>query len=155
MTSNAGAQSIIEPKKLGFGVKEDEKQDYEVMKNSVMEEVKRIFKPEFLNRIDETIVFRVLNRTDLKQIVTLMTAELQERCKNQLQLELVVRDAAKNLIVEEAYDKKYGARPLRRKIQDEIEDRIAEQMIKGEIKSGSHIIVTTKNKEIVVTKADV
>ena len=97
----------------------------------------------------------MLNRTDLKQIVTLMTAELQERCKNQLQLELVVRDAAKNLIVEEAYDKKYGARPLRRKIQDEIEDRIAEQMIKGEIKSGSHIIVTTKNKEIVVTKADV
>ncbi len=122
MTSNAGAQSIIEPKKLGFGVKEDEKQDYEVMKNSVMEEVKRIFKPEFLNRIDETIVFRVLNRTDLKQIVTLMTAELQERCKNQLQLELVVRDAAKNLIVEEAYDKKYGARPLRRAIQTEVED---------------------------------
>ena len=155
MTSNAGAQSIIEPKKLGFGVKEDEKQDYDVMKNSVMEEVKRIFKPEFLNRIDETIVFRVLNRTDLKQIVTLMTSELQERCKNQLQIELVVRDAAKNLIVEEAYDKKYGARPLRRKIQDEIEDRIAEQMIKGEIKSGSHVVITTKNKEIVVTKVNV
>lgn len=155
MTSNAGAQSIIEPKKLGFGIKEDEKQDYDVMKNSVMEEVKRIFKPEFLNRIDETIVFRVLNRTDLKQIVTLMTSELQERCKNQLQIELVVRDAAKNLIVEEAYDKKYGARPLRRKIQDEIEDRIAEQMIKGEIKSGSHVVITTKNKEIVVTKVNV
>lgn len=155
MTSNAGAQSIIEPKKLGFGIKDDEKQDYEVMKNSVMEEVKRVFKPEFLNRIDETIVFRVLNRTDMKQIVTLMVKELQTRCKTQLQIELVVRDSAKNLIVEQAYDKKYGARPLRRKIQDEIEDRLAEQVIRGELKVGNRAIVTTKNKEIVVTKEDV
>lgn len=155
MTSNAGAQSIIEPKKLGFGIKDDEKQDYEVMKNSVMEEVKRVFKPEFLNRIDETIVFRVLNRTDMKQIVTLMVKELQTRCKTQLQIELVVRDSAKNLIVEQAYDKKYGARPLRRKIQDEIEDRLAEQVIRGELKAGNRAIVTTKNKEIVVTKEDV
>ena len=153
MTSNAGAQSIIEPKKLGFGAKEDEKQDHERMKNNVMEEVKRIFKPEFLNRIDETIVFRALNKEDMKQIITIMVHELQQRCKNQLQIELTVRDAAKAHIVEEAYDRKYGARPLRRKLQDEVEDRLAEAIIRGDIHAQDHVIVTTKNKEIVVTKA--
>lgn len=153
MTSNAGAQSIIEPKKLGFGAKEDEKQDHERMKNNVMEEVKRIFKPEFLNRIDETIVFRALNKEDMKQIMTIMVRELQQRCKDQLQIELTVRDAAKAHIVEEAYDRKYGARPLRRKLQDEVEDRLAEAIIRGDIHAQDHVIVTTKNKEIVVTKA--
>ena len=153
MTSNAGAQSIIEPKKLGFGAKEDEKQDHERMKNNVMEEVKRIFKPEFLNRIDETIVFRALNKEDMKQIITIMVHELQQRCKDQLQIELTVRDAAKAHIVEEAYDRKYGARPLRRKLQDEVEDRLAEAIIRGDIHAQDHVIVTTKNKEIVVTKA--
>ena len=153
MTSNAGAQSIIEPKKLGFGAKEDKKQDHERMKNNVMEEVKRIFKPEFLNRIDETIVFRALNKEDMKQIITIMVHELQQRCKDQLQIELTVRDAAKAHIVEEAYDRKYGARPLRRKLQDEVEDRLAEAIIRGDIHAQDHVIVTTKNKEIVVTKA--
>ena len=153
MTSNAGAQSIIEPKKLGFGAKEDEKQDHERMKNNVMEEVKRIFKPEFLNRIDETIVFRALNKEDMKQIITIMVHELQQRCKDQLQIELTVRDAAKAHIVEEAYDRKYGASPLRRKLQDEVEDRLAEAIIRGDIHAQDHVIVTTKNKEIVVTKA--
>ena len=153
MTSNAGAQSIIEPKKLGFGAKEDEKQDHERMKNNVMEEVKRIFKPEFLNRIDETIVFRALNKEDMKQIITIMVHELQQRCKEQLQIELTVRDAAKAHIVEQAYDRKYGARPLRRKLQDEVEDRLAEAIIRGDIHAQDHVIVTTKNKEIVVTKA--
>lgn len=153
MTSNAGAQSIIEPKKLGFGAKEDEKQDHERMKSNVMEEVKRIFKPEFLNRIDETIVFRALNKEDMKQIMTIMVRELQQRCKDQLQIELTVRDAAKAHIVEEAYDRKYGARPLRRKLQDEVEDRLAEAIIRGDIHAQDHVIVTTKNKEIVVTKA--
>ena len=152
MTSNAGAQSIIEPKKLGFGAKDDEKHDHEMMKNSVMEEVKRIFKPEFLNRIDETIVLRALNKEDMKQIVSIMVRQLQKRCRDQLQIELVVRDAAKNFIVEKAYDRKYGARPLRRKLQDEVEDRLAEQIIRGEIKTGDRAIVTTKNKEIIVTK---
>ena len=152
MTSNAGAQSIIEPKKLGFGVHEDEKQDHERMKNNVMEEVKRLFKPEFLNRIDETIVFRALNKDDMKQIVTLMTNELQKRCKEQLSIELVVRDAAKSYIVEKAYDRKYGARPLRRKIQDEIEDRLAEEIIAGNIRGGDHVVVTTKNKALVVER---
>ncbi len=153
MTSNAGAQSIIEPKKLGFGAKEDEKQDHERMKSNVMEEVKRIFKPEFLNRIDETIVFRALNKEDMKQIITIMVHELQQRCKEQLQIELTVRDAAKAHIVEQAYDRKYGARPLRRKLQDEVEDRLAEAIIRGDIHAQDHVIVTTKNKEIVVTKA--
>lgn len=152
MTSNAGAQSIVEPKKLGFGAKEDEKQDHERMKGSVMEEVKRIFKPEFLNRIDETIVFRVLNKEDMKQIITIMAAKLQKRCKEQLQIDLSIRDAAKKLIVEKAYDRKYGARPLRRKLQEEVEDRLSEKIISGEIASGDSVIVSTKNKEIVVTK---
>lgn len=152
MTSNAGAQSIIEPKKLGFGAKEDEKQDHERMKASVMEEVKRIFKPEFLNRIDETIVFRALNKDDMKKIIGIMVRDLQKRCKEQLQIDLVVREATKESIVEKAYDRKYGARPLRRKLQDEVEDRLADALIRGEIHTGDRVIVTTKNKEIIVSK---
>ncbi|MGO5018525.1 ATP-dependent Clp protease ATP-binding subunit [Roseburia faecis] len=152
MTSNAGAQSIIEPKKLGFGAKEDEKQDHERMKASVMEEVKRIFKPEFLNRIDETIVFRALNKDDMKKIIGIMVRDLQKRCKEQLQIDLVVREAAKESIVEKAYDRKYGARPLRRKLQDEVEDRLADALIRGEIHAKDRVIVTMKNKEIIVSK---
>ena len=152
MTSNAGAQSIIEPKKLGFGAKEDEKQDHERMKASVMEEVKRIFKPEFFNRIDETIVFRALNKDDMKKIIGIMVRDLQKRCKEQLQIDLVVREAAKEYIVEKAYDRKYGARPLRRKLQDEVEDRLADALIRGEIHAKDRVIVTTKNKEIIVSK---
>ena len=152
MTSNAGAQSIIEPKKLGFGAKEDEKQDHERTKASVMEEVKRIFKPEFLNRIDETIVFRALNKDDMKKIIGIMVRDLQKRCKEQLQIDLVVREAAKEFIVEKAYDRKYGARPLRRKLQDEVEDRLADALIRGEIHAKDRVIVTTKNKEIIVSK---
>ena len=152
MTSNAGAQSIIEPKKLGFGAKEDEKQDHERMKASVMEEVKRIFKQEFLNRIDETIVFRALNKDDMKKIIGIMVRDLQKRCKEQLQIDLVVREAAKEYIVEKAYDRKYGARPLRRKLQDEVEDRLADALIRGEIHAKDRVIVTTKNKEIIVSK---
>ena len=152
MTSNAGAQSIIEPKKLGFGAKEDEKQDHERMKASVMEEVKRIFKPEFLNRIDETIVFRALNKDDMKKIIGIRVRDLQKSCNEQLQIDLVVREAAKESIVEKAYDRKYGARPLRRKLQDEVEDRLADALIRGEIHAKDRVIVTTKNKEIIVSK---
>ncbi len=150
MTSNAGAQSIIEPKKLGFGSTEDEKQDHARMKSSVMEEVKRLFKPEFLNRIDETIVFRALNKDDMKQIVTLLGKELIKRCKDQMNIELVIRDSAKSWIVEQGYDRKYGARPMKRKMQEEIEDRLAEAIIAGTVKSGGKAIVTVKNKSIVV-----
>ncbi len=148
MTSNAGAQAIVEPKKLGFASGNDEKQNYERMKGSVMEEVRRIFKPEFLNRIDETIVFRALNKDDMKQIVGLMTKELAKRCETQLGITLVVRDAAKQYIVDKAYDPKYGARPLRRKIQDEIEDPLAEKLLDGSIRWGDEVIVTTKKNAI-------
>ena len=148
MTSNAGAQAIVEPKKLGFASGNDEKQNYERMKSSVMEEVRRIFKPEFLNRIDETIVFRALNKEDMKQIVTLMLKEVSERCKRQLEIELVVRDSVKNYIVEKAYEPKYGARPLRRKIQNEIEDKLAEELLDGKIKRGTKVVVTTRKNTI-------
>ena len=148
MTSNAGAQAIVEPKKLGFASGNDEKQNYERMKGSVMEEGRRIFKPEFLNRIDETIVFRALNKDDMKQIVGLMTKELAKRCETQLGITLVVRDAAKQYIVDKAYDPKYGARPLRRKIQDEIEDPLAEKLLDGSIRRGDEVIVTTKKNAI-------
>ena len=153
MTSNAGAQSIIEPKKLGFGTQEDEKEDHDRMKSNVMEEVRRLFKPEFLNRIDETIVFRALNKEDMKQIVSLMTKELQDRCKQQLDIELSIKDSVKSYIVDAAYDKKYGARPLRRKLQDEVEDLLAEEIISGNIHSQDEVVVSTKNKKIVVNVA--
>lgn len=151
MTSNAGASSIIEPKRLGFGDMSDEKQDHELMKNNVMEEVRRIFKPEFLNRIDETIVFRTLNKDDMKKITALLMKELVKRAEDQLDIELTVRDSARTYIVEKAYDKKYGARPLKRKIQDEIENRLAEDIINGRIKRGDKVIVSTKNKQISLT----
>ena len=151
MTSNAGASSIIEPKRLGFGDMSDEKQDHELMKNNVMEEVRRIFKPEFLNRIDETIVFRTLNKDEMKKITALLMKELVKRAEDQLDIELTVRDSARTYIVEKAYDKKYGARPLKRKIQDEIENRLAEDIINGRIKRGDKVIVSTKNKQISLT----
>ena len=149
MTSNAGAQAIVEPKKLGFSSSNDEKQNYERMKSSVMEEVRRIFKPEFLNRIDETIVFRALNKEDMKQIVTLMLKDVANRCKTQLNITLTVRDSVKNHIVEKAYDPKYGARPLRRKIQNEIEDALAEQILDGKIKNGDDVVVTLRKNAVV------
>lgn len=152
MTSNAGAQSIIEPKKLGFGSVEDEKQDHERMKGSVMEEVKRIFKPEFLNRIDETIVFRALNKEDMKKIITILVRDLITRCREQLGIELVIRDSAKAFIVEKSFDRKYGARPLKRKIQEEIEDLLSEEIIKGKVSAGDKVIISTKNKAISLSK---
>ena len=151
MTSNAGAQAIIEPKRLGFGNKEDEKEDHKKMKDSVMEEVKRIFKPEFLNRIDETIVFRALNKEDMKQIVSIMVKELQTRCKEQLNIELNVTSAAKVFIVEKSFDRKYGARPLKRKIQDEIEDRLSEEIIKGVVKTGDKVTISVKKDAICIS----
>lgn len=152
MTSNAGAQAIVEPKKLGFVSGQDEKQDYERMKNGVMEEVKHIFKPEFLNRIDETIVFRSLNKEDMKQIVTIMGKELSDRCQKQMNITLTLRDSAKNYIVEKAYEPKYGARPLRRKMQEEIEDKLAEQILDGTVTAGAKLVVTTKKNQLVIEK---
>ena len=151
MTSNAGAQAIVEPKKLGFASVEDEKNSYEFMKNGVMEEVKRIFKPEFLNRIDETIVFRSLNKEDMKEIVTIMTRSLIERCKTQLDIDLTIRDAVKKHLVEVSYDPKYGARPLRRRIQTDLEDPLAELILSGDVKKGSKAVVTMRKGKIVFT----
>ena len=149
MTSNAGAQSIVSPKHLGFGSQDDEKQNYEYMKQGVMEEVRRIFKPEFLNRIDETIVFHALTKEDMKQIVTLLAKTLVERCRTQMEIELHIRDSVKAYIVETAYDPKYGARPLRRVIQSKIEDALAEEILAGRIKRGGRVEVGLKKKEIV------
>lgn len=149
MTSNAGAQSIVSPKHLGFGSQDDEKQNYEYMKQGVMEEVRRIFKPEFLNRIDETIVFHALTKEDMKQIVTLLAKTLVERCRTQMEIELHIRDSVKAYIVETAYDPKYGARPLRRMIQSKIEDALAEKILAGRIKRGDRVEVGLKKKEIV------
>ena len=151
MTSNAGAQSIVEPKNLGFASAESEKHTYERMKNGVMEEVKRIFKPEFLNRIDDTIVFRTLNKDDMKKIVTLMTKSLVKRAKDQLNITLNIRDSVKKYIVEKAYDPKYGARPLRRMIQDKIEDTLAEENLAGTIKNGDVVDVGMKKNEVCCT----
>ncbi len=152
MTSNAGAQSIVDPKKLGFASSDDEKQDYERMKSGVMEEVKRIFKPEFLNRIDETIVFRSLNKDDMKQIVGILCKDLSKRAENGLGIHLTVRDAAKKQIVEEAYDVKYGARPLRRKLLTTVEDPLAEAVLAGDFVAGDSVSITTKKGKIVLEK---
>ena len=149
MTSNAGAQSIMEPKKLGFAAKEDEKADYNRMKSNVMEEVRRIFKPEFLNRIDEIIVFHSLTREHMKKIVGIMTKELQHRCKEQLDLELKLTEAVKQYIVDKAYEPKYGARPLRRMIQTKLEDALADELLSGRVHRGDTVTVRVKKDEIV------
>ncbi len=149
MTSNAGAKEIMEPKKLGFSREENEKQDYEAMKTRVMDELKHLFKPEFLNRIDETIVFRVLNKKDMEKIVTIMTNSLVKRCKEQMNFDLDLRPSVKKYIVEKAYDPKFGARPLRRKIQTDIEDVLAEEILSGKYKNKETVIVSVKNDKIV------
>lgn len=148
MTSNAGAQSIIAPKKLGFAAGEDEKKNYEYMKNGVMEEVQRIFKPEFLNRIDETIVFRALNKEDMKKIVTILSKSLIDRCEKQMGIHLTITGSVKGYIAEKAYNPKYGARPLRRIIQTQIEDMLAEEILSGKIKPGDDVEIRMVKKEI-------
>ena len=148
MTSNAGAQAIMAPKKLGFGAADDEQQNYTRMKDSVMEEVKRIFKPEFLNRIDETIVFRSLDKEDIKKIVAILSKTLVERCRTQMDITLSVKDSLKAYIVESAYDPKYGARPLRRKIQNAVEDALAEEILSGKIKKGDAVDVSARGTQV-------
>ena len=148
MTSNAGAQSIVEPKALGFASVEDAKLDYDRMKGSVMEEVRRIFKPEFLNRIDETIVFHALTKEDMKKIVTMMTRTFVQRCEKQMGISLHIAGSVKSHIVETAYEPKYGARPLRRKIQNELEDGLAEEILAGKVKTGDQVEVTMRKKEV-------
>lgn len=148
MTSNAGAKAIVEPKKLGFAAKENPADDYKRMKQNVMDEVKTIFRPEFLNRIDEIIVFHALNESHMKQIVTLMCREFTKRVKSQMNITLTLRDSAKKYIVEKGTDAKYGARPLRRAMQTELEDKLAEAILNGEVKEGDQVEAGVSKKEI-------
>ena len=148
MTSNAGAKAIIEPKKLGFAAKDDLSGDYKRMKQNVMDEVKMIFRPEFLNRIDETIVFHALDKSHMKKIVTLLCRDLTKRLEEQMNIHLTLRESAKNLIVEKGTDAKYGARPLRRALQTELEDKLADAFLNGEIKSGDHVEAGAAQKAI-------
>ena len=141
MTSNAGAENIISPKRLGFGMVSDAKADYNFMKDRVMDEVKRLFKPEFLNRIDEIIVFHQLTREHIKGIADIMLGTIGKRCKEQLGIGLEVTDSAREHLIDKGYDDKYGARPLRRTIQNLVEDRMAEEMLDGRIKAGSLVEV--------------
>ena len=148
MTSNAGAQAIVEPKQLGFISQKDEKKDYEKMKSGVMEEVRRLFKPEFLNRIDEIMVFHTLNKEEIRKIVLLLLKSLEKRCEEQMDIHLNVTNSAVDYIVEAGFDAKYGARPLRRAIQSKIEDRLANELLEGKIKRGDIVQVQYRNKEI-------
>ena len=148
MTSNAGAQMIMEPKHLGFMSGDTEKRDYERMKSGVMEEVRRMFKPEFLNRIDEIMVFHSLNKENIRKIVTILLKNLEKRCQEQLDIILKVTGAAKDLIADAGFDSKYGARPLRRAIQTKIEDEMATEILAGQIKAGDTVQVKVKDKKI-------
>ncbi len=148
MTSNAGAKSIVEPKKLGFVQKEDAAQDYKRMKTNVMEEVKQIFRPEFLNRIDEIIVFHTLGTEEMQKIVGLMCKEVVTRAKEQLDLTIRITGAVKKHIAEVGMDKKYGARPIRRAVQSQLEDKLAEAILNGEIHRGDYVDVSLSKNEI-------
>ncbi|MEE1242629.1 ATP-dependent Clp protease ATP-binding subunit [Frisingicoccus sp.] len=151
MTSNAGASNIIAPKKLGFFSETDEKADYNRMKSSVMEEVKHIFKPEFLNRIDDIIVFHSLTQEHIRKIVSIMMNEISERAMEQLGLTLHASDGVLRMLSEAGFDPVYGARPLRRAIQDKVEDLLAEEILRGKIRRGDHVRLTLSNKEIKIS----
>ena len=148
MTSNVGAQAIIEPKKLGFMSEKDDKQDYERMKSGVMEEVRRLFKPEFLNRIDEIMVFHPLKKPEIKKIVNILLKNLVKRCEEQLGIELKISESVKDYLAESGFDSKYGARPLRRAIQNRLEDPMANKILDGGIKTGDTVKIQLLKKEI-------
>ena len=155
MTSNAGAKAIIEPKKLGFAAKDDPAGDYKRMKQNVMDEVKQIFRPEFLNRIDEIIVFHQLSQDHMKEIVDIMLKSICRRTLTQMNLKLTVDDTAKAFLVEKGYDEKYGARPLRRAIQNLLEDKLAEAVLDGEVKAGDEVTVTKGEDSLKFLSAEV
>ena len=142
MTSNAGAENIIAPKRLGFTSVDDEKEKYRFMKDRVMDEVKRIFKPEFLNRIDEIIVFHPLNKDNMKEIVSIMLSVINKRAMQQMGIELDVDESGKEYLIDKGYDEKYGARPLRRAIQSLLEDSLAEKILDGTVKEGERVLVS-------------
>ena len=149
MTSNAGAQRIIAPKNLGFGVAETEKQNYDRMKEGVMEEVRRLFKPEFINRIDEIMVFHPLTRGDMEKIITLLFHELSARCEKQLSIHLSASRALKEHLVEKYADYKMGARPLKRAVQQVVEDALAEELLSGRIKAGDTVSAGYRKGKVV------
>ena len=151
MTSNAGAQAIVDPKKLGFGARNDAAQDYERMKSGVMNEVRRIFKPEFLNRIDEIIVFHPLNQEEVIKIVGLMTKELVNRAKKELDIDLKITPAVKKEIARVGFSEKYGARPLRRAIQERIENPLTDMVLNGDVLRGGKATVRLVKNEIRIT----
>lgn len=152
MTSNAGAQRIVDPKNLGFAGATTEKQNYEKMKSGVMEEVKRIFKPEFINRIDDIIVFHQLNNDNMKEIIQLLTGKLSARCKEQMDITLTVSSALKEHLVKEYSNAKMGARPLKRAVQSVIEDALAEELLSGRIQAGDKVLAGIKNKKVTFQK---
>ena len=144
MTSNIGSDLIKQDSTLGFAMKSDEattsEQQYSRMKDKVMDEVKRFFRPEFLNRIDANIVFHPLSKEQIIDIVQLMMNKVQEQLKEK-NIELEITQAAKALLAEQGYDPNFGARPLRRVIQDKIEDMLSEELLRGKLNSGDHVIV--------------
>ncbi|HUM84103.1 MAG TPA: ATP-dependent Clp protease ATP-binding subunit [Lachnospiraceae bacterium] len=154
MTSNAGAQSIVDPKKLGFGVQDDARKDYDRMKNGVMEEVKKIFRPEFLNRIDEIIVFHPLNEKQVEEIVGLMAKKLVGRAKDSLGISLSLTPSVKKQIGKTGFSTKFGARPLRRVIQDKIENPLSDMVLQGTIPKDSRVTVRLEQNEFKFTIAD-
>ena len=151
MTSNAGAENIVSPKRLGFVTENDEKANYGFMKEKVMEEVKRMFKPEFLNRIDEIIVFHQLNKTHMRQIADIMLQSILKRTREQMNMTLQITDEAKDLLIDKGYDEKYGARPLRRTIQNMVEDKLAEEILESRIKEGDHVLISAEKGELTFT----
>ncbi len=154
MTSNMGAKQIVEPKNLGFTTSTSEKEDYEKMKNQVMEEVKRNLRPEFINRIDEIMVFHSLTKEDMKNIITILAKDLSTRCKEQMNIQLTISITMKKFLVEKYFDKKMGARPLKRAIQTQIEDLLAEEMLEGNIKEGDIVEVTRKKEQTLFKKKE-
>lgn len=148
MTSNAGAERIVAPKHLGFSPVSDAKADYEEMKAGVMEEVKKMFKPEFLNRIDETIVFHALTKDNMKDIIDILAESLNRRLKEQLNLTISLEPDAKEFLLEKGSDEKYGARPLKRAIQSYVEDQLAEEILDGNVKAGSCVKVSRKENSL-------
>lgn len=151
MTSNAGAQRIIDPKNLGFASKKDETADYNKMKSNVMEEVKRLFKPEFINRIDEIMVFSPLTDKDMKQIITLLSKNLRDRCRTQMDIELTFTNSLKEYLVRKHSDLKMGARPLKRAVQNVVEDELATAILEGRVKRGDAVQAGIKNEKVTFT----
>ncbi len=149
MTSNAGANRIIDPKKLGFITETSEASEHERMRSGVMEEVKNTFKPEFINRIDEIVVFRTLGDDDLKKIVSLQTKELCERALEARGIKLRITDSAKKLVALKGNDKKFGARPIRRAVQTMIEDPLASEILEGKFSEGDEVTVRAKGDKII------